>query len=87
MYLHKAETKITLSAKAGILGVDFIINISSIYIINIPVFRKNESLILITGSETISCEEQHDETPIRISVNDFDVPYKDCLCWFRGLQL
>lgn len=63
--------------------------IIDIYPINIPVFRKNESLIhvLITGSETISCEEQHDETPIRISVNDFDVPYKDCLCWFRGLQL
>lgn len=63
--------------------------IIDIYSINIPVFRKNESLIhvLITGSETISCEEQHDETPIRISVNDFDVPYKDCLCWFRGLQL
>lgn len=37
---------------------------------------------MITGSETISCEEQHDETPIRISVKDFDVPYKDCLCWF-----
>lgn len=32
LYLHKAETKIALSAKAGILGVDFIINISSIYI-------------------------------------------------------